>query len=86
MIEVIEKTDKLIDDLNDSKMVKDMKKLKQKIDNEKLINTTDVKVLYENPIICEYVRNQNDLDMYIYYLNKKISNIIGNKGCSGESN
>lgn len=75
MIEVIEKTDDLIDEFNNTLFVKDMKKLKNKIIEEKLINTSDVRVLFSNPTIHKYVENQNILDLHILYLNNKIKEI-----------
>ena len=50
------------------------------IDNH-LINTKDVKKLYENKIIHKYVESMNTLDYHIYYLNKEMDKLISNKKC-----
>jgi len=81
MINVIEETDKLIDEFSNADFVIKMKELKEDIEKNHLINSTDVRSLYQNPTIHEYVENQNILDMHIYYLNKKISEITNNKVC-----
>lgn len=81
MIEVIEQTDKLVDTFKNADFYKKMISLKKEINDKHLINTDDVKRLYQNPIIHEYVENQNILDMHIYYLNKKIQGLIDNKVC-----
>ena len=81
MIEVIEQTDKLVDTFKNADFYKKMIFLKKEINDKHLINTEDVRRLYQNPIIHEYVENQNILDMHIYYLNKKIQGLIDNKVC-----
>lgn len=79
MIDVIEKTNDLIDELDNTDFVINMKKLKKEIINNNLINTNDVKELYKNEIIHKYIENQNILDLHIYYLNSKIKEITNNK-------
>lgn len=79
MIDVIKKTDELIDELNDSDFVINMKELKEKIVNNNLINTSDKKELFKNDIIHKYIENQNILDLHIYYLNSKIKEITNNR-------
>lgn len=88
MIDVIEQTDKLIDEFNNTDFVKNMHVLKEKIKEDNLINSSDVRSLYQNDTIHEYVENQNILDMHIYYLNKEINKLIDDKVCrrNNESN
>ncbi len=86
MIEVIEATDKLIDTLKSTDFVKNMYELKSIIKNDNLINSSNVRTLYNNPTIHKYVENQNILDMHIYYLNKEINKLINDKVCNNESN
>lgn len=88
MIDVIEQTDKLINEFNDSDFVKNMRILKKKIKEDNLINDVDIRSLYQNDTIHEYVENQNILDMHIYYLNKEINKLIDDKICrsNNESN
>lgn len=81
MNKVIDEVDNLIDMLNNTDFVKNMASCKKKIISESLINTTDVKELYKNPVIHEYVTNQNTLDYHILYLNKEISKLLNNKVC-----
>jgi len=85
---IIEEVDKVILSFENSDFVKRMKTNKELIKNNNLINTLDVKKLYENDIVYEYVRNQNILDCHIYYLNKEIKKLISSKVCgsSNESN
>ena len=85
MIDVIEEVDKLIDVFNSTDFVKNMYELKSVIKNNNLVNSSDVRVLYNNPTIHKYVENQNILDMHIYYLNKEINKLIDDKVCN-ESN
>lgn len=85
MIEVIEEVDKLIDTFKSTDFVKNMYELKNEINKNNLINSTDVRELYNNPIIHKYVENQNILDMHIYYLNKEINKLIDDKVCNNES-
>lgn len=85
MIDVIENVDKLIDTFKSTDFVKNMYELKSIINNNNLINSSDVRKLYNNSIIHKYVENQNILDMHIYYLNKEINKLIDDKVCH-ESN
>lgn len=86
MIDVIEEVDKLIDTFKYTDFVKNMYELKDEIDTNNLINSTDVRTLYNNPIVHKYVENQNILDMHIYYLNKEINKLIDDKVCNNEGN
>lgn len=86
MIEVIEEVDKLIDTFKSTDFVENMYELKRNIKKKKMINSSDVRELYNNPIVHKYVENQNILDMHIYYLNKQINKLIDDKVCNNESN
>ncbi len=81
MLEVIESVDKFLDKLDNTDFIKNMKVSKKEIEEKHLINNDDVKVLYQNPIIHDYVSNQNILDMHILYLNQKLKEITNNKAC-----
>ncbi len=81
MLEVIESVDKFLDKLDNTDFIKNMKVSKKEIEEKHLINNDDVKVLYQNPIIHDYVSNQNILDMHILYLNQKLKEITNNKVC-----
>lgn len=81
MLEVIESVDKFLDKLDNTDFIKNMKVSKKEIEEKHLINNDDVKVLYQNPIIHDYVSNQNILDMHILYLNQKLKEITNNRVC-----
>ena len=81
MLDVIEEVNKLLDVLDNTDFVINMKDIKKEIINNNLINTTDVKTLYKNPIIHKYVENQNIFDMHILYLNQKLNEITNNRIC-----
>ena len=68
MIDIIENVDNLIDNLSNTDFVKNMKEIKNKS------NITDLDKK-------EYIKNQNILDMHIYYLNTEIKKITNNKVC-----
>lgn len=75
MEKVLKQTDKLIDTLNEADFVKNMIKLRKEIiDNNVTIDK-------ENEVIREYISNQNIFDFHIYYLNKKINELIKTEGC-----
>ena len=79
MFEILDELDNLIDKFNNTDFVNNMRYLKDEIRNNKLINTKDVKKLYENEVIHKYIENENILDFHIYYLNKEINKLINNK-------
>lgn len=81
MDKVLDSLDDLIITLNEMDFVKDMKVAKKEIIDNHLINTNDVKKLYENEIIHKYVESMNTLDYHIYYLNKEMDKLISNKKC-----
>lgn len=81
MDKVLDSLDDLIITLNEMDFVKDMKVAKKEIIDNHLINTKDVKKLYENTIIHKYVESMNTLDYHIYYLNKEMDKLISNKKC-----
>lgn len=81
MLEVIESVDKFLDKLDNTDFIKNMKISKKEIESKHLINNDDVKILYQNPVIHNYVSNQNILDMHILYLNQKLKEITNNKVC-----
>ena len=81
MFEILDELYNLIDKFNNTDFVNNMRYLKDEIRNNKLINTKDVKKLYENEVIHRYIENENILDFHIYYLNKKINKLINNKIC-----
>lgn len=81
MDKVLDSLDDLIITLNEIDFVKDMKVAKKEIIDNHLINTKDVKKLYENKIIHKYVESMNNLDYHIYYLNKEMDKLISNKKC-----
>ena len=79
MFEILDELDNLIDKFNNTDFVNNMRYLKDEIRNNKLINTKDVKKLYENEVIHRYIENENILDFHIYYLNKEINKLINNR-------
>ena len=79
MENVIEKVDELISELDNTDFISKMKITKEEIESKHLINSSDVRSLYQNPIIHEYVENQNILDMHILYLNQKLKEITNNR-------
>ena len=81
MFEILDELDNLIDKFNNTDFVNNMRYLKDEIRNNKLINTKDVKKLYENEVIHRYIENENILDFHIYYLNNEINKLINNKIC-----
>ena len=81
MDKVLDSLDDLIIALNEIDFVKDMKVAKKEIIDNHLINTNDVKKIYENKIIHKYVESMNTLDYHIYYLNKEMDKLISNKKC-----
>ena len=81
MFEILDELDNLIDKFNNTDFVNNMRYLKDEIRNNKLINTKDVKKLYENEVIHRYIENENILDFHIYYLNKEINKLINNNIC-----
>ena len=81
MDKVLDSLDDLIITLNKTDFVNDMKLSKKEIIDNHLINTKDVKKLYENKTIHKYVESVNTLDYHIYYLNKEMDKLINNKKC-----
>ena len=81
MDKVLDSLDDLIITLNKTDFVNDMKLSKKEIIDNHLINTKDVKKLYENDTIHKYVESMNTLDYHIYYLNKEMDKLINNKKC-----
>lgn len=81
MNEVLDEVDVLLNMLDNSDFVRNMKRNRNIIINNKLINTSNIKELYKNEIINEYVSNQNILDYHIYYFNNKLNKLIDNKTC-----
>ena len=59
MFEILDELDNLIDKFNNTDFVNNMRYLKDEIRNNKLINTKDVKKLYENEVIHRYIENEN---------------------------
>ena len=57
MFEILDELDNLIDKFNNTDFVNNMRYLKDEIRNNKLINTKDVKKLYENEVIHRYIEN-----------------------------
>lgn len=81
MFEVLDEVDNLINKLDNTDFVVNMKKYKDIIIKNNLINTTNIKELYKNDIIHKYIENENILDYHILYLNMKLNKLIDNKVC-----
>lgn len=81
MESVLDCTNDLIDTLDNTDFINNMKETKKSINDNNLINTDDVKSLYSNPVIHKYVENQNILDLHILYLNQRLKEITKNKIC-----
>ena len=93
MEELYEKVENLIVSIDDSNLVKDIKDLNKKIDNDKelieLLNkyhqTKDEKLKEEilsNDLFQEYKSKETDLNILIMSLNQKFKTINSERSCS----
>lgn len=81
-MDILDKEEILIDNFKNTDMVKKIIELKNNI------NKNNIKLDKENDLVKEYIKNINELDLYIFYLNSEIKKIINNKTCrsNNESN
>ena len=92
MEELIEKVNELKEELNNTKKVKDLKKINNEImkDNELLEDikryneTQDEKIrerIINNKLFREYKHNENEVNFLILEINKKLKEINGSRSC-----
>lgn len=93
---IIEKTYKLLDTLDNSKLIRDLKKYKQKLLQhpqalsliKEYNQTTNLetkltikKVLYQIPEYTKYIELYNELSLIIFQINKKYQMFTNTKKC-----
>ena len=92
MEELIVKVDNLIDKIDNSKLVKDIKRLNTKIkeDNELMrlleefqYNKTDKikEKILSNELFNEYKLKETDLNILIMYINKELKRLNNERSC-----
>lgn len=74
MDRILELEDELINLFKKQDFICKMSKLKDIIKENNLTDTT-------NDIVHSYIKNANELDLYIYYFNQKINKLIDIKEC-----
>lgn len=96
---LLEKTNQLIDEIDNSDMVKELLKTKKTIYNDKelekqleeyrALETTDVllkKRIISNPLVVKYRNLENELYFTVLNINNIFRKITDKKGCNNESN
>ena len=92
MEELIEKVNELKEELNNTKEVKDLKKINNEIMKDKNLledikhynETQDEKIkerIINNKLFREYKHNENEVNFLILEINKKLKEINGSRSC-----
>lgn len=92
MEELIEKVNELKEELNNTKEVKDLKKINNEIMKDKSLledikrynETQDEKIkerIINNKLFREYKHNENEVNFLILEINKKLKEINGSRSC-----
>ena len=93
MEELINKTNNLIDSIDNSALVKEIKELNKKIQKDKkllhlleeykLTKKEDIKnQIMENSLFKEYKLKETDLNILIMSINQKLKSISGKRSCN----
>ena len=74
MDKILDLEEELIDLFNKQDFTCKLRELRKVIKENNLTDTN-------NYIVLNYIRNSNELDLYIYYFNQKINKLIDNREC-----
>ena len=74
MDKILDLEEELIDLFNKQDFTCKLRELRKVIKENNLTDTN-------NDIVLNYIRNSNELDLYIYYFNQNINKLIDNREC-----